>query len=152
VTKFFLSPARAALSAAQFSHQRGEPRPVSNLETLGDPTLADASAERALTLVELKMGDLHLDFGKLNMLMRVERLQVPKFLTAAHAWFGGHRDGFGRLQKRLPAALVALFTAGLTLSLGFSFSSLFAGAYPTREVGWSSASSAPVLLPVLPRA
>ncbi len=65
------------------------------------------------------MRDLHLNFGKLDMLMRVKRFQVPEFPAPARTSIRWHGPCPGRLKKRLLGSLVPLLGAGFALFFGF---------------------------------
>jgi hypothetical protein len=124
LAKLLHGASTASLASTQFTHKGSEPLPVSNPETIGNHTLADFSASRALSLHNREMGDLHLDFGKLDVLMNVELFEVPKFLTSEIARLGRHLHHFGGFQERLPMPFVAMFGSGLAFSFRFSLLSL----------------------------
>ena len=56
----------AALTSTPLANEPAKPWPVSSLKTLRRRPLADPSAGRALPLMQNEMGDLYLDFGKLD--------------------------------------------------------------------------------------
>jgi len=89
LAEFLHSASTAALTSTQLANEPGKPWPVSNLKTLRRHTLADPSASRTLPSWKNEMGNLHLDFGKLDVLMRVVGFVVGKFGIAAHTQLGG---------------------------------------------------------------
>jgi hypothetical protein len=119
LTEIFHGAPRATLTSAELPHEPRKPRPISDLESFRNHALADPSAGRALPLVENEMGTLHLGFGTLVMLMRMEGLPVSKLLAPACTWLGWHAEDLGRLQKRLPPPLVSLMGTGLALCFRF---------------------------------
>ena len=135
LAEIFDSPSATALASAELTHEPGKPWPISDLETFWNYTLTRASARCAVSRIENEMGNLHLNFGKLDMLMSMERSQTSEFLTPAPTWFGCYGDCLGRLKKRLLASLVPLFGSGLAFPFRFlSFCSLLRWVRRRRAV------------------
>ena len=149
--EFLHSAAAAALTSTQLSNQGGKPCTISNLETLRDHAPAGLATVRTLPFLQDEMRNLHLDFGKLDMLMSVERSQVLKLPDIRSHMASVAPAPLRWVSKRLLVPFVAFFGSGLALFPSI-LSSLSGTEGPTREGGSSSSNSAQASLPVLPRA
>ena len=81
--------------------------------------LADLSANCTLAFLQKEMCNLHLDFRKFDVLMRIKHAQILKLLASAVTRIGRHWHNLGRWQKRLPMSFMALFGSRFSRSLGF---------------------------------
>jgi len=117
LTEFFHSASAAALTCAQLANEPGKPRSVPNLEPLRHYPFAAPATSGAFPFLQHKMRNLHLDFRELDMLMRVKRSQVLKFLTPTLTRFRRYRYHFRRRQKRLLMPFVALLGSAIPAAI-----------------------------------
>ena len=72
--EFLNKGATVPLASGHLSNGGTQSRPISDPVSLGNPAFVHLAATWTFTPVEHKMGDLHLDFRKLDVLMGVERV------------------------------------------------------------------------------
>jgi hypothetical protein len=90
---------------------------------------------RTLSLVENEMGNLHLDFRKFDMLVRVVRSLMGKFMVSANTFLGRYRHHLGGLKKVLLVALMSFDCSRFALALRFPLCFLVGHIRRRRAIG-----------------
>ena len=84
--EFLYRPATTALASAQLADGSGRSLAISESKTFRNHAPGSLAAAGTVSFQQDKMGNPHLDLGKLDMLMRVKQPKALKFVTSAATW------------------------------------------------------------------